>query len=134
MNKLLLTVAWLVAILGAYLLVLVPLEFLKTSLEAEKRLPNLWGTIPLLCIGLGFLLIAVRFISKKDAESAVFLSQGAGLAAWIGTTGMAKNFFRSESALTTAAAIGIPVLVGVAVYHLLMRGAASRITKMANGA
>jgi len=121
----LLIVAWLVAFLGAFLVALVPFEFLKALLNSGKTIPSLILMVPALCIGSGFLVIGLRFISKKDSESAVVLSQGAGLAAWISTSGITRKYIHVESLISFVAAFGIPILFGVAVYYILMRGVTS---------
>jgi hypothetical protein len=121
----LLIIAWLVALLGAFSVALVPFEFLKALLNSEKTMPSLILMVPALCIGSGLLVIALRFVRKKDSESAVVLSQGAGLAAWMSTSGITRKYIHVESLVSVVAAFGIPILIGVAVYYILIRGVTS---------
>jgi hypothetical protein len=125
MNKLLFVVAWFVALLGAVFLALPLLAFIQALLDSGKKMPSPILMVPALCIGSGLLVIALRFIRKKDSESAVVLSQGAGLAAWLSTSGITRQYIHVESLISVVAAVGIPILVGVAIYYMLMRGVTS---------
>jgi hypothetical protein len=122
MKKLLLIVAWFVAIVGAILVAMIPLEFLTASLDSKKRMPSLVEVIPLLCIASGLLVIALQFIRKKNPESAVFLAQLAGLIAWVCTRQITESLIHSKDPTSMLIAVGIPILVGIAVYQVLIRG------------
>jgi hypothetical protein len=126
MKKLLLIVAWLVAVFGAGLVAFVALEFLTSSLDAKGKMPGLIQAIPLLCVGSGLLVIALQFIRKKNPESSVFLSQGAGLIAWGGTREITRSLIHSDGPVAAIAALGIPVLVGIAVYQVLLRSSVAK--------